>query len=393
MSRVLNVVAGVSFATALFQRAVDPVIPQIAIDLSVEPATAALLSTAFAIPYAVVQPVLGGMADMLGKIRLMTACLIVLVISAVAGALATDFATLFTARAVSGMAAGGVFPIALAIAGDLVPLGERQVAISRLLAITLAGGLLGASLGGVAGDLIGWHGVFFGAAGIGAAALAAIILGLRGIETDAPARFDLVSMRANYVAIFRNPLAKICFSAVFLEGIFLFGLFPHLAALLYAEGETRASIAGIVIGGFGLGGVIYAFVLPRVLARFGTRNLMIAGGSLVATALVLIAFRVPWPVQFLLFALIGCAFYLVHGSIQIFVTELAPAARGASTAVHSAFFFIGQGIGPVYYGFGFALVGSTQTLLISAAGMAFVGIWCAQMLRHPAPSSIQPRPR
>jgi predicted MFS family arabinose efflux permease len=393
MSRVLNVVAGVSFATSLFQRAVDPVILQIAIDFSVDPATAALLSTAFAIPYALLQPVLGGMADMLGKIRLMTACLIVLVMSALAGAVATDFPMLFAARAISGMSAGGVFPIARAIAGDLVPLGERQVAISRLLAITLAGGLLGASLGGVVGDLIGWRGVFFGAAGIGAAALVAIVIGLRGVETDAPARFDLTLLRANYLTIFRNPLAKICFSAVFLEGIFLFGLFPHLAALLYAEGETRASIAGIVIGGFGLGGVIYAFVLPWVLTRFGARRLMIAGGSLVAVALVLTALRMPWPVEFLVFVLIGCAFYLLHGSIQIFVTELAPVARGASTALHSAFFFMGQGIGPVFYGFGFALFRLAETLIASAAGMAFVGLWCAQMLQHPAPSSVQPRPR
>ncbi|HEV1999736.1 MAG TPA: MFS transporter [Xanthobacteraceae bacterium] len=383
MSRVLNVVAGVSFATALFQRAIDPVIQKIAIDLAVDPATAALLSTAFAIPYALVQPLLGGMADMLGKIRLMTACLVVLVASALAGAVVDNFPMLFAARAISGMAAGGVFPIALAIAGDLVPLSGRQIAISRLLAITLAGGLLGASIGGVVGDLIGWRGVFFGAAGVGAAALLAIVFGLRSVTTDAPARFDLGLLGSNYLLIFRNPLAKICFSAVFLEGIFVFGLFPHMAALLYGEGETRASIAGIVIGGFGLGGVIYAFLLPWALGRFGVRRLMIAGGSLVGVALVLIGLRMPWQVEFMLFTLIGCAFYMLHGSIQIFVTELAPAARGASTALHSASFFVGQGIGPIFYGFGFALFSAALTLALSAVVVALVGLWCAETLRHP----------
>jgi predicted MFS family arabinose efflux permease len=183
--------------------------------------------------------------------------------------------------------------------------------------------------------------------------------------------------------IFRNPLAKICFSAVFLEGVSVFGLFPHMAALLYAEGETRASIAGIVIGGFGLGGVIYAFLLPWMLGRFGVCRLMTAGGSLVGLALVLIALRMPWQVEFLLFTLIGCAFYMLHGSIQIFVTELAPAARGASTALHSASFFVGQGIGPIFYGFGFALFSPAPTLTMSAVMVALVGLWCAQKLRHP----------
>ena len=44
--------AFVIFATTLFMRSVDPVIPQIANGLNVTPATAALLSTGFTLPYA-----------------------------------------------------------------------------------------------------------------------------------------------------------------------------------------------------------------------------------------------------------------------------------------------------------------------------------------------------
>ena len=47
MNRTLNLLAFVVFASALFIRSTDPVIPQIAAGLNVEPATAALLSTAF----------------------------------------------------------------------------------------------------------------------------------------------------------------------------------------------------------------------------------------------------------------------------------------------------------------------------------------------------------
>ena len=36
----------------------------------------------------------------------------------------------------------------------------------------------------------------------------------------------------NYRAVFRNPLAKYCFGAVFVEAIFLFGVFPYMAVLL-----------------------------------------------------------------------------------------------------------------------------------------------------------------
>ncbi|HYI91595.1 MAG TPA: MFS transporter, partial [Beijerinckiaceae bacterium] len=57
--RLLAVLSLVAFASSLSVRAVDPVIPLVAADLAVSTATAALLSTAFELPYALTQPILG----------------------------------------------------------------------------------------------------------------------------------------------------------------------------------------------------------------------------------------------------------------------------------------------------------------------------------------------
>src|SRR5262245_66397407 len=83
-----------------------------------------------------------------------------------------------------------------------------------------------------------------------------------------PVRFDLSTLLPNYRAIFSNPMAKYCFGAVFLEGVFLFGVFPYMAEFLRTEGESRASIAGIVIAGFGIGGVVYTFMVGWLLEHF-----------------------------------------------------------------------------------------------------------------------------
>src|SRR5690606_27752080 len=112
-----------------------------------------LLSTAFAVPYAFIQPVLGAAADVLGKARLMNACLLVLVIVSLLSAASDSFPLLFALRIVAGVASGGVFPIALALVGDLVPVKQRQVAIGRLLAATMTGNLIGATGAGFIGDL------------------------------------------------------------------------------------------------------------------------------------------------------------------------------------------------------------------------------------------------
>ena len=160
MDPVLNLMAFVVFATTLFMRSVDPVIPQIAHGLAVEPATAALLSTAFTLPYALVQPMLGALADMLSKTRLMAVCMLLL------GALFAGLRVCAEFRDADGPARDRRHRRRRRVpdrarhrrrpgAGQ-----RRQVAIGRMLFAAMSGNLLGASGAGVVGDLIGWRGVF-----------------------------------------------------------------------------------------------------------------------------------------------------------------------------------------------------------------------------------------
>jgi predicted MFS family arabinose efflux permease len=382
MMFVLNVVACVIFAGTLNTRVVDPVIPQIANDLGVEAATAALLSTAFAIPYALMQPLLGAMADTYGKKRMMVACLAGIVAAALISMAATDFTVLMIARVLSGMSAGGLFTIGMAIVGDLVPVAKRQVAMGRLLFAAMSGNIFGAAAAGVIADLTSWRGVFVTVALLCAIALAVMLLGLRGVVKDKPQRFRIADQVANFRAIFGHPLAKVCFGAVFVEGVCLFGLFPHMAVLLYEGGETRASIAGIVLAGFGVGGMIYTFVVSLLVKHVAERRLIFTGGTLMALGLLLIAVRAPWQIEFAIFVLFGFAFYLLHGPIQVYVTELAPAARGTAASMHAAFFFLGHAAGPVLYKYGIEQIGVTASLAVAATAIFLTGLWCATTLRH-----------
>jgi predicted MFS family arabinose efflux permease len=384
MGRVLNLMAFVIFATTLFMRSVDPVIPQIASGLNVTPTTAALLSTGFTLPYALVQPVLGALADMFSKTRLIAVCMLVVGIATIACGLATNFEMLMILRVVAGVAAGGVFPIALAVAGDRVPVQQRQVAIGRLLFAAMTGNLLGASGAGVIGDVVGWRGVFFVTGAIDLVALAVAIPGFRSLN-ESPGRFDLSTFIPNYRAVFSNPLAKYCFGAVFIEALFLFGVFPYMAVLLREAGETHASIAGVVIAGFGIGGVIYTVMVAWLVAHISERRLMAAGGMVMGACLLVIALRMSWPVEFMNFMVMGFGFYLLHGCIQVYVTELAPSARGSATAGHSMFFFLGQAAGPVVYGAGLTSVGITPVLAVGAVALAATGWTCALCLRRSAP--------
>jgi predicted MFS family arabinose efflux permease len=161
----------IGFITALASRATDPIIPPIAHDIQVDPNAVALLTTAFALPFALVQPVLGPVGDMVGKVRVMIACLAVTMIAMLVSGFAQDFTVLLVARIVAGAAAGGIFPVGIAVIGDLVPVKDRQVAIGRWLTAVITGNLIGSSLAGVVSDLVGWRGVFFVITGLGVLAV------------------------------------------------------------------------------------------------------------------------------------------------------------------------------------------------------------------------------
>ena len=148
----------------------------------------------------------------------------------------------------------------------------------------------------------------------------------------------------------------------------MLGLFPYLAAFLFELGETSLSIAGIVIAGFAVGGLFYTMSVSRFLPRLGVNGMMIAGASLVGLQLAVIAFGPGWKFQFLSLVFMGWGFYMIHGCMQVFASELSVEARATALSLHSFFFFMGQTVGPIAYGFGIQNLGKMPTLLTSRGG-------------------------
>ncbi|MFZ2156256.1 MAG: MFS transporter [Bradyrhizobium sp.] len=386
----INVIALASFSASLSARALDPVLPHIAEDFGVTIATAAGFSAVFAFTFAIIQPVMGAAADLFGKARLMVVCLVLLGIANVLGALSTSFPLLFATRILAGIGSGGVFPIALSLTSDLVGAEKRQVAIGRTLAGAMTGNLLGASASGLIGDFLGWRGVLAVLGVLVILASVAVALGFQGAALARPPKTNLSALRHGYRTIFSNPNARICYSAVFIEGCCVLGLFPFVAAFLFDLGETSLSIAGIVIAGFAVGGLFYTMSVSRFLPRLGVRGMMIAGAAMVGLQLAVVAFGPGWKIQALSLLFMGWGFYMIHGCLQVFASELSVEARATALSLHSFFFFMGQTVGPIAYGFGIENFGKLPTLLTFAAVMVALGFACARLLRQTRPADASP---
>lgn len=371
---LLLVLACACFVGSFSMRMIDPLVPAIASDLATAEANVSLLASAFAIPYALVQPVLGPVGDLVGKTRVIKICLFGVLVATALAVVATSIEVMFMARVVGGLAGGGIIPLAFAVVGDNVPFEQRQVALSQVLTASI-GAILTSTIGtGLLATMIGWRGVFAVAAVISAVVFVVALFALKPYGASAPgapapARSGLIEA---YGKVLANPLAYICLSAVFFEGVIVLGLLPFVASLLAARGAGGVFEAGLVLAGFALGGLLYAQIGSRLVKRIGgVSNLIRIGGVLLSIGYFGVALQGSWTVEMLAFLLFGIGFYAIHNSLQTHATELAPQNRGASVALFAFFFFLGQSVGPPFYAFAFHA--ANPGLVIAAVGVAAFG--------------------
>jgi predicted MFS family arabinose efflux permease len=373
---VFLVFAACAFASAFAMRISDPIVLPVAAHFGVTPAAAALLNTAFALPYAIAQPFLGLLGDRFGKARCIQVCVAGLALMLAAGALATSFAFLLASRIGAGVFAGGLIPLVIAGLGDAHDMSERQVMIGRMLFAIISGQLLGSVVAGFASEAFGWHSAFVVAAGVGALAAAVAWTAMPAAARDAGGSSG-GSVGAIYARVFANPKAAWLYGSVLVEGALFYGLFPFMGELLLATaapGARSVSVeTGLVLGAFGIGGLAYAASVRRLLVAFGVRRMCLIGSALGAACYAALAVAPVWWLAAAAMLVAGYAYYMLHNSLQTEATELAPAARGSAVALFACAFFAGQGLGPLVVGPVLHSVGPRAGLAAIALALVVLG--------------------
>ena len=378
MRRVLAIFGPAVFAGAFATRVTDPTVAEIAGEFSVTAAEAALLGTAYTLPFALVQPILGPVADSIGKRRIVMICVAMLGVMLLAAAVSASFGWLMAFRAASGMAAGGMMPLTLAIMGDAVSLKYRQVALSRILVFGISGQIAGGVVAGPIAAIAGWRGVLVVCAVAAFVGLVALILAARGAAREVMTRYDPMVALQRYRGIIANPAALPLFAAVAVEGGLVFGVFPFIAPLLIERAIGSTMEAGFAIGAFGLGGLLFAALVAPLLARFGQGGVIRIGGATAALALIGFALAPSLVVATLAGLGLGLGFYMIHNAIQTRATELAPQARGSAMSLHAFAFFGGQSLGPIAYGLGAMVFGLPITLALAGAAIMVLALLLAR---------------
>ncbi|MEB3221721.1 MAG: MDR family MFS transporter [Candidatus Sericytochromatia bacterium] len=144
--------------------------------------------TAFMLTSTVSVPILGKLSDLHGRRVVFLFGIVLFLGSCLVAGFATSMTQLVVVRAVQGLGAGAIFPVAFAIVGDLYPPHERARVQGLIGAAFGASSLLGPVVGGWLTEHLGWRWSFWANVPVGLVALAVVAATLPGSPREGPRR-------------------------------------------------------------------------------------------------------------------------------------------------------------------------------------------------------------
>jgi predicted MFS family arabinose efflux permease len=143
------------------------------------------------------------------------------------------------------------------------------------------------------------------------------------------------------------------------EGALVFGAMAFMPTHLHQQFGLSVVAAGSVMMAFGVGGLLYSQWARHWLAWLGERGLVRTGAALVASGMLLLAWGHGVWVGILSCSMTGLGFYMVHNTLQVQATQMAPAARTTGVVLMAQSVDMGW---------------LSYALTASAAGVALLGL-------------------
>jgi predicted MFS family arabinose efflux permease len=368
-----------AFASGISLRVTDPLLPLLAHEFGVTLGAASRVVMMFSIAYGMSQLFFGPLGDRYGKYFVVACASGVCALTAALCGLAPNFPLLLGARLLAGATAAAIIPLSMAWIGDVVPYERRQPVLARFLIGQILGLSAGVLAGGVAADARNWRLPFAGIALV----FITVCIGLLLLNRRLPAHARgthrapgsaLRRMIGEFRQVLSRPWARTVLLSVALEGAFLYGSFAFIATHIYRTFQLPLTTAGAMVMVFGFGGLLFALASASLVRRLGETGLARWGGILMSLALLAIALAPVW-----WWAIPGCfvaglGFYMLHNTLQINATQMAPERRGAAVAAFASCFFLGQSIGVGIGGAVVERVGTAAILLVGAIGVMAVSL-------------------
>ena len=334
------------FASMASMRIGDPMLVVLGEEFQVSTGEASGVVSVFAVVYGLMQLFYGPLGERFGKLRVVSLAVAACALFSTITALSVNLPMLLVMRGLMGAAAAGIIPLSMAWVGDQVPYERRQETLAKLMSATVIGMMSGLWFGGFAADTLGWRSAFVLLAAM--FAWPALLLWRERQKSSAPASSQAPSIVDSFRLtgqLLLMPRVRWVMGVTATEGALVIGALAFMPTHLHQQYGLSVVAAGSVMMLYGVGGLLYSQMARRWLAWLGERGLVRTGAALVAIGLLVLAWGSGVWVGMLACLMAGLGFYMLHNTLQVQATQMAPAARGTAVTLFACSLFFGQSIG------------------------------------------------
>ena len=381
-------------------------------------------------------PLWGRLSDLYGRRRLYLAAIALFLIGSMLAGISQSMLQLVAFRAVQGLGAGGLIPLALTSIGEIYTLAERTRMQAVFSSVWGFSSVVGPLVGGFITDSISWRWVFYlnlpfgliaaivvqrtlpahapahthGKATVdwpGGAllfvsttlllvALAEVSLAWAALATAAIVALAYVERRVAHpilpLSLFKNRTVTVASVIGFLAGMTLFGAIAFIPLLIQVTTGGSATNAGQILTPIYLMWVLASIVAARLLLRIGARASAVAGMLAVFLAFTALPWLAVGSSRALVFAdmgLMGTGLGFAMLSLLLAVQHsVARSELGVATSLNMFSRTIGGAVGVAIMGAVVAAgVGSSRLTPTALEGASLAGL--SPELRHELIVSLQ----
>jgi len=278
---IVGVISIATFMVVLDTSIANVALQHIAGALSASYDEASWVITSFLVSNAVIIPISGWLADVIGRKRYYMMSVALFTGASLLCGLAPSLDFLIAARVLQGIGGGGLAPVEQAMLADTFPPEKRGLAFAAYGVVVIVGPIAGPTLGGVITDNISWHWVFLINVPIGILSLILVSIFVHEPEALHRRKAELLAggLKVDYV------------------GFALVALFLGCLEVTLDRGQREDWFSSPMIIGFALvAGLSFIVLIPWELTHdnpilalrlFARRNFAISSVLLLITGLII----------------------------------------------------------------------------------------------------------
>jgi predicted MFS family arabinose efflux permease len=346
--RRLLVLLAAGSLTTMTGGVIAPILPEMVQQLHLDPAFAGNLVSLHCLTIALFSPLLGILADRVGRLRVLIPSLILYALLGTAGAFMQTLTPLLVMRGLLGIASGGIAAASLGLLGNMYEGEARSQALGYATSTLTLTGIAFPLLGGWVGATHWQFAFYLYGLGLPLAFLAAFMLKekpnqVKNRATDSSQKLSKILTRPHALQL----LLTLCLASVAMYAVVIY-------APLYLKATIGAGAAlnGIVLASRAIGAAaVSAFAAKGLAKRLGLNRATATGFALMALTLATIPLLSQLLWILLTAVLFGVGFGIALPNLYSALADLATSRlRSSVLAVGTGAGFLGQFLSPILLG-------------------------------------------